>query len=87
MRPQPFMFNCGEQSDGTVVYAYNGYTLELTTEDVDNFKENGLDDGTIVAMSFSYLTKRMFADFSDAPIIINENGERVEVEVIDEYEL
>lgn len=87
MKTQPFMFNCGKMDDGSILYAYNGHTLKLTTEDVENFKENGLDDGSIVAMTFSYLTKRMFADFSDGPIYIDSNGDTLEVEVIDEHEL
>lgn len=60
----PFMFNCGSNTNGRLSFVFNGKTLNLSDEDLVNFKQNGLDDETVKVISFSYLTKLFFADFS-----------------------
>ena len=59
MYSQPFMF-----ADGWNL-SYNGKTLKITEEDLENYKENGLNEDEIKVIAFSYLSKQLFADFSN----------------------
>jgi hypothetical protein len=57
MYQPPFMFVDGWN------LSYNGKTLRISAEDLDNYKENGLSEDEIKAMAFSYLSKQLFFDF------------------------
>ena len=59
MYVQPFMF-----ADGWNL-SYNGKTLSISDEDLDNYIENGLSEDEIKVIAFSYLSKQLFADFSN----------------------
>lgn len=58
MYGQSFMF-----ADGWNL-SYNGKTLRITEEDLDNYAENGLSEDEVKVIAFSYLSKQLFADFS-----------------------
>lgn len=62
MLNQPFMF-----ADGWNL-SYNGKQLRLSTDDLKNYKENGLTDDDIKVIAFSYFSKQLFADFTK-PVI------------------
>lgn len=51
---QPFMF----VNDWNL--SYNGKTLNITKEDLQNYYENGLSDEEIKSMAFSWLSKQAF---------------------------
>lgn len=55
----PFMF-----SDGWNL-SYNGKILKISPEDLENYKDNGLNEEEIKVIAFSYLSKQLFADFSN----------------------
>jgi len=57
MYSQPFMF-----ADGWNL-SYNGKTLNISKEDLDNYRGHGLTDDEIKSMAFSYLSKQVFFDF------------------------
>lgn len=40
--------------------SYNGKTLNITKEDLQNYYENGLSDEEIKSMAFSWLSKQAF---------------------------
>ena len=46
--------------------SYNGKTLNISKEDLDNYRENGLSDEEIKSIAFSWLSKQQFFNF-DAP--------------------
>jgi len=54
---QPFMF----VNDWNL--SYNGKTLNISKEDLDNYRGHGLTDDEIKSMAFSYLSKQVFFDF------------------------
>jgi hypothetical protein len=43
--------------------SYNGKTLNISKEDLDNYRGHGLTDDEIKSMAFSYLSKQVFFDF------------------------
>ncbi len=43
--------------------SYNGKTLNITKEDLENYHENGLSDDEIKSIAFSYLSKQVFFNF------------------------
>jgi len=43
--------------------SYNGKTLNISKEDLDNYRENGLTDEEIKSIAFSWLSKQAFFDF------------------------
>jgi hypothetical protein len=61
MYQPPFMF----VNDWSL--SYNGKTLNISKEDLENYRENGLSDDEIKSIAFSYLSKQGFFDF-DKPI-------------------
>ena len=40
--------------------SYNGKTLNISKEDLENYHENGLTDEEIKTMAFSWLSKQAF---------------------------
>jgi hypothetical protein len=54
---QPFMF----VNDWSL--SYNGKTLNISSEDLENYRENGMTDDEIKSIAFSYLSKQAFFDF------------------------
>jgi hypothetical protein len=54
---QPFMF----VNDWSL--SYNGKTLNISSEDLENYRENGMTDDEIKSVAFSYLSKQSFFDF------------------------
>lgn len=42
--------------------SYNGKTLNISKDDLENYRENGLTDEEIKSMAFSYLSKQVFFD-------------------------
>jgi len=54
---QPFMF----VNDWSL--SYNGKTLNISSEDLENYRENGMTDDEIKSVAFSYLSKQAFFDF------------------------
>jgi hypothetical protein len=54
---QPFMF----VNDWSL--SYNGKTLNISNEDLENYRENGMTDDEIKSIAFSYLSKQSFFDF------------------------
>jgi len=40
--------------------SYNGKTLNISKEDLENYHENGLTDDEIKSMAFSWLSKQAF---------------------------
>jgi len=59
---QPFMF----VNDWNL--SYNGKTLNISKEDLDNYYENGLTDEEIKMIAFSWLSKQQFLNL-DKPNI------------------
>ena len=57
MHQPPFMF----VNDWSL--SYNGKTLNISKEDLENYRENGLSDEEIKSIAFSYLSKQAFFDF------------------------
>jgi hypothetical protein len=57
MYQPPFMF----VNDWNL--SYNGKTLNISKEDLDNYRGHGLTDDEIKSMAFSYLSKQVFFDF------------------------
>jgi hypothetical protein len=43
--------------------SYNGKTLNISNEDLENYRENGMTDDEIKSIAFSYLSKQSFFDF------------------------
>ena len=43
--------------------SYQGKTLNISKEDLENYHENGLTDEEIKSIAFSYLSKQAFFDF------------------------
>ena len=43
--------------------SYNGKTLNILKEDLENYHENGLTDEEIKTMAFSWLSKQSFFSF------------------------
>lgn len=43
--------------------SYNGKTLNISREDLNNYRENGLTDEEIKSIAFSWLSKQAFFDF------------------------
>jgi hypothetical protein len=43
--------------------SYNGKSLNISREDLDNYHENGLTDEEIKTMAFSWLSKQAFFSF------------------------
>lgn len=43
--------------------SYNGKTLNITKEDLENYHENGLSDEEIKSMAFAWLSKQAFFSF------------------------
>lgn len=58
---QPFMFVDGWS------FSYNGKTLNISEEDLENYIENGLTEDEIKSIAFSYLSKQIFMDFEKPP--------------------
>lgn len=58
---QPFMF----ANDWNL--SYNGKILNISKEDLENYRENGLTDEEIKTMAFSWLSKQAFFNF-DKPV-------------------
>lgn len=54
---QPFMF----VNDWNL--SYNGKTLNISKEDLENYRENGLTDEEIKSIAFSWLSKQAFFNF------------------------
>ena len=54
---QPFMF----VNDWNL--SYNGKTLNILKEDLENYHENGLTDEEIKTMAFSWLSNQLFFSF------------------------
>jgi hypothetical protein len=57
MTYQPFMF----VNDWSL--SYNGKTLNISKQDLENYYENGLTDDEIKSMAFSWLSKQIFFSF------------------------
>lgn len=53
----PFIF-----IDGWKIISYSGEYLNITDKDLKNYRENGLTDSEIKAMSYSYLTSQPTSD-------------------------
>jgi hypothetical protein len=47
--------------------SYNGKILNISKEDLENYRENGLTDEEIKTMAFSWLSKQAFFNF-DKPV-------------------
>lgn len=47
--------------------SYNGKTLNISKEDLENYRENGLTDEEIKSIAFSWLSKQAFFNF-DNPV-------------------
>lgn len=43
--------------------SYNGKTLNISKEDLDNYYENGLTEDEIKSIAFSWLSKQAFFSF------------------------
>jgi hypothetical protein len=43
--------------------SYNGKTLNISKEDLENYYDNGLTDEEIKSMAFSWLSKQIFFSF------------------------
>lgn len=43
--------------------SYNGKTLNISKEDLDNYYENGLTEDEIKSIAFSWLSKQSFFSF------------------------
>lgn len=43
--------------------SYNGKTLNISKEDLENYRENGLTDEEIKSIAFSWLSKQVFFNF------------------------
>lgn len=52
--------------------SYNGKTLNISKEDLENYHENGLTDDEIKSIAFSYLSKQVFFDFETPYISSHE---------------
>jgi hypothetical protein len=63
---QPFMFVNGWN------LSYNGKTLNISEEDLENYRENGLSDEEIKSIAFSYLSKQIFFDFEKPSLVSYE---------------
>ncbi len=66
MSYQPFMFVNGWN------LSYNGKTLNISEEDLENYRENGLSDEEIKSIAFSYLSKQIFFDFEKPSLVSYE---------------
>lgn len=66
MSYQPFMFVNGWN------FSYNGKTLNISEEDLENYRENGLSDEEIKSIAFSYLSKQIFFDFEKPSLVSYE---------------
>jgi hypothetical protein len=44
-------------------FSYNGKTLNISKQDLENYRENGLTDEEIKSIAFSWLSKQAFFDF------------------------
>lgn len=43
-------------------FSYNGKTLNISKQDLQNYYENGLTDDEIKSIAFSWLSKQVFFD-------------------------
>lgn len=66
MSYQPFMFVNGWN------LSYNGKTLNISEEDLENYRDNGLSDEEIKSIAFSYLSKQIFFDFEKPSLVSYE---------------
>lgn len=53
-------------------FSYNGKTLNISKEDLENYRENGLTDDEIKSIAFSWLSKQVFFDFEKPNISQHE---------------
>jgi hypothetical protein len=55
----PFVF-----IDGRSIISYLGERLNITDNDLENYRQNGLTDSEIKAMAYSYLTSIPVSDLN-----------------------